>query len=135
MKHASAFRSIITCFFFFFNRSKGLNTQSYRGFSDKMRQSRYGGSAANVCQGITLLVRHHQICVSRYICFEHIMLINVFDWFRMPVQYVIEEWDFRDLTLKMRPPVFIPRPETEVCSHNIAAQDSSNHYNASNTVF
>ncbi|XP_026162220.1 MTRF1L release factor glutamine methyltransferase isoform X2 [Mastacembelus armatus] len=33
---------------------------------------------------------------------------------RMPVQYVIEEWDFRDLTLKMRPPVFIPRPETEL---------------------
>ncbi|XP_068615886.1 MTRF1L release factor glutamine methyltransferase-like [Brachionichthys hirsutus] len=32
---------------------------------------------------------------------------------RMPVQYVIEEWDFRDLTLKMRPPVFIPRPATE----------------------
>ncbi|XP_017263518.3 MTRF1L release factor glutamine methyltransferase [Kryptolebias marmoratus] len=32
---------------------------------------------------------------------------------RMPVQYVIEEWDFRDLTLKLRPPVFIPRPETE----------------------
>lgn len=31
----------------------------------------------------------------------------------MPVQYVIEEWDFRDITLKMRPPVFIPRPETE----------------------
>nr|XP_055068581.1 MTRF1L release factor glutamine methyltransferase [Misgurnus anguillicaudatus] len=31
----------------------------------------------------------------------------------MPVQYVIEEWDFRDLTLKMTPPVFIPRPETE----------------------
>ncbi|XP_047203300.1 MTRF1L release factor glutamine methyltransferase [Girardinichthys multiradiatus] len=32
---------------------------------------------------------------------------------RMPLQYIIEEWDFRDLTLKMRPPVFIPRPETE----------------------
>ncbi|CAB1314669.1 unnamed protein product, partial [Coregonus sp. 'balchen'] len=32
---------------------------------------------------------------------------------RMPVQYVIEEWDIRDLTLKMRPPVFIPRPETD----------------------
>ncbi|XP_078066079.1 MTRF1L release factor glutamine methyltransferase isoform X2 [Mustelus asterias] len=31
----------------------------------------------------------------------------------VPVQYVIEEWDFRDLTLKMKPPVFIPRPETE----------------------
>ncbi|XP_025042792.1 MTRF1L release factor glutamine methyltransferase isoform X4 [Pelodiscus sinensis] len=32
---------------------------------------------------------------------------------RMPVQYVLGEWDFRELTLKMRPPVFIPRPETE----------------------
>ena len=32
----------------------------------------------------------------------------------MPVQYVIGEWDFRDLTLDLRPPVFIPRPETEV---------------------
>ncbi|XP_038668190.1 MTRF1L release factor glutamine methyltransferase isoform X1 [Scyliorhinus canicula] len=31
----------------------------------------------------------------------------------VPVQYVIEEWDFRELTLKMKPPVFIPRPETE----------------------
>lgn len=31
----------------------------------------------------------------------------------MPVQYIIEEWSFRDLTLKMKPPVFIPRPETE----------------------
>ena len=34
---------------------------------------------------------------------------------RVPVQYIIGEWDFRHLTLKMRPPVFIPRPETEVC--------------------
>lgn len=33
---------------------------------------------------------------------------------RMPVQYVLGEWDFQDLTLKMKPPVFIPRPETEV---------------------
>ncbi|XP_006824365.2 MTRF1L release factor glutamine methyltransferase-like [Saccoglossus kowalevskii] len=31
----------------------------------------------------------------------------------MPLQYVLGEWDFRDLTLKLRPPVFIPRPETE----------------------
>lgn len=31
----------------------------------------------------------------------------------MPLQYVIREWDFRNLTLEMRPPVFIPRPETE----------------------
>ncbi|XP_041779967.1 MTRF1L release factor glutamine methyltransferase [Anopheles merus] len=32
---------------------------------------------------------------------------------RMPIQYIVREWDFRDLTLKMVPPVFIPRPETE----------------------
>lgn len=32
---------------------------------------------------------------------------------RMPIQYIIGEWDFRDLTLEMKPPVFIPRPETE----------------------
>ncbi|XP_038626901.1 MTRF1L release factor glutamine methyltransferase isoform X2 [Tachyglossus aculeatus] len=32
---------------------------------------------------------------------------------RMPVQYIFGEWDFQDLTLKMVPPVFIPRPETE----------------------
>ncbi|XP_019634245.1 PREDICTED: hemK methyltransferase family member 1-like [Branchiostoma belcheri] len=32
---------------------------------------------------------------------------------RMPIQYILGEWDFRDLNLIMRPPVFIPRPETE----------------------
>ncbi|XP_064400759.1 MTRF1L release factor glutamine methyltransferase-like isoform X3 [Halichondria panicea] len=32
---------------------------------------------------------------------------------RVPVQYIIGEWDFRTLTLAMRPPVFIPEPETE----------------------
>lgn len=32
----------------------------------------------------------------------------------MPVQYIIGEWEFRDITLKMVPPVFIPRPETEI---------------------
>lgn len=31
----------------------------------------------------------------------------------MPIQYIIGEWDFCDLVLKMVPPVFIPRPETE----------------------
>ncbi|KAK3589466.1 hypothetical protein CHS0354_030588 [Potamilus streckersoni] len=37
---------------------------------------------------------------------------------RVPVQYILGEWDFHSLTLKMRPPVFIPRPETEeLASH------------------
>jgi release factor glutamine methyltransferase len=31
----------------------------------------------------------------------------------MPIQYVLGEWPFRQVTLKMSPPVFIPRPETE----------------------
>jgi release factor glutamine methyltransferase len=32
---------------------------------------------------------------------------------RMPVQYIIGFWEFRDIKLRMVPPVFIPRPETE----------------------
>ena len=30
-----------------------------------------------------------------------------------PVQYIIGEWDFHSITLKVRAPVLIPRPETE----------------------
>lgn len=30
------------------------------------------------------------------------------------MQYILGEWDFHGLSLKMAPPVFIPRPETEV---------------------
>ena len=32
---------------------------------------------------------------------------------RMPVQYIVKTWDFREIRLAMKPPVFIPRPETE----------------------
>lgn len=32
---------------------------------------------------------------------------------RTPLQYIIGEWDFRNVTLKMKAPVLIPRPETE----------------------
>ena len=32
---------------------------------------------------------------------------------RMPLQYIVGSWDFRNIQLKLRPPVFIPRPETE----------------------
>ena len=33
-----------------------------------------------------------------------------------PVQYIIGEWDFHELTLMIRPPILVPRPETEVRS-------------------
>ena len=32
---------------------------------------------------------------------------------RMPVQYILGYWDFRQIRIKTRPPVFIPRCETE----------------------
>ncbi|KAF2360536.1 Modification methylase HemK [Trinorchestia longiramus] len=32
---------------------------------------------------------------------------------RMPVQYIVGDWDFHNITLDLWPPVFIPRPETE----------------------
>lgn len=49
---------------------------------------------------------------------------------RMPVQYIIREWDFRDLTLKMVPPVFIPRPETEELVELILQQiDTQKEFN------
>lgn len=31
----------------------------------------------------------------------------------MPLQYVLGEWDFHEFTVKLSPPVLIPRPETE----------------------
>jgi len=33
---------------------------------------------------------------------------------RMPVQYIVGDWDFHNINIKLIPPVFIPRPETEV---------------------
>lgn len=49
---------------------------------------------------------------------------------RMPVQYIIREWDFRDMTLKMAPPVFIPRPETEELVELILQQiDTQKEFN------
>lgn len=32
---------------------------------------------------------------------------------RVPVQYILGSWDFREISLQVHPPVFIPRPETE----------------------
>eukprot|EP00177_Eucheuma_denticulatum_P008680 GFKZ01015781.1.p1 GENE.GFKZ01015781.1~~GFKZ01015781.1.p1 ORF type:complete len:337 (-),score=39.37 GFKZ01015781.1:2233-3243(-) len=34
-------------------------------------------------------------------------------YLRTPVQYLVGHWDFHHITLKLKPPVLIPRPETE----------------------
>lgn len=49
-------------------------------------------------------------------CLHHVKSRNFMKMksYRMPVQYIIGEWDFRDITLKLVPPIFIPRPETEI---------------------
>ncbi|GJQ75173.1 hypothetical protein Trydic_g9776 [Trypoxylus dichotomus] len=44
----------------------------------------------------------------------------------MPIQYIIREWDFRDHTLEMKPPVFIPRPETEKLVDLVLMEISTN---------
>jgi release factor glutamine methyltransferase len=41
---------------------------------------------------------------------------------RMPVQFILQEWEFRDVTLKMKVPTFIPRPETEELVELISQQ-------------
>ena len=48
----------------------------------------------------------------------------------MPVQYIIGEWDFRDITLKLVPPVFIPRPETEILVDFVLKRISSANLNS-----
>jgi len=45
----------------------------------------------------------------------------------VPVQYIVGNWDFRDITLLCRPPVFIPRPETEQLVDIIKDHLSSGH--------
>ncbi|XP_072180522.1 MTRF1L release factor glutamine methyltransferase-like [Diadema setosum] len=44
---------------------------------------------------------------------------------RMPLQYILGEWEFRDISLKMRQPVFIPRPETEMLIDLVASHYDS----------
>ncbi|NWR76340.1 HEMK1 methyltransferase, partial [Centropus unirufus] len=54
---------------------------------------------------------------------------------RMPVQYVLGEWDFQHLTLKMRPPVFIPRPETEDLVSLVVEEESQKREKNSSLCF
>lgn len=78
--------------------------------SAEKRQSRCGSSAPDDFQGKFPL----EVNPCTQVHLMDVLTNTPTMMCRMPVQYIIEEWDFRDLTLKMRPPVFIPRPETEV---------------------
>lgn len=40
---------------------------------------------------------------------------------RTPVQYLVGDWDFHNVTLQVRPPVLIPRPETEELVEHVLA--------------
>ncbi|NXN22635.1 HEMK1 methyltransferase, partial [Nycticryphes semicollaris] len=66
---------------------------------------------------------------------EQIKQLSIKRLERMPVQYVLGEWDFQDLTLKMRPPVFIPRPETEDLVSLVVEEESRKHEKNSGLCF
>lgn len=42
---------------------------------------------------------------------------------RLPVQYLVGEWDFHHVSLLLRKPVLIPRPETEELVEHVLASD------------
>lgn len=46
---------------------------------------------------------------------------------RMPVQFLAGEWDFHHISLKLRPPVLIPRPETEELVQLVLDHDEDNN--------
>ncbi|KAG8523937.1 MTRF1L release factor glutamine methyltransferase [Galemys pyrenaicus] len=54
----------------------------------------------------------------KFITLQHVQELSHRRLQRMPVQYILGEWDFQGLSLKMVPPVFIPRPETEALTHH-----------------
>lgn len=50
---------------------------------------------------------------------------------RVPVQYLVGEWDFHHITLRVKSPVLIPRPETEELVQLVLEDERiGNHLNA-----
>ena len=57
--------------------------------------------------------------VCMYVCMFVYINYPSFSYllYRIPIQYILGEWDFRTTRLKLKPPVLIPRPETEVIDY------------------
>ena len=55
---------------------------------------------------------------------------------RVPVQYILGDWDFHELTLRLEPPILIPRPETEELVQHVlgALRDSAEAAAGSETL-
>ncbi|KAL4471973.1 hypothetical protein ABPG72_018475 [Tetrahymena utriculariae] len=76
-------------------------------------------SAINILQK-SLNIPYSQVDTNQTMfssCFSHYYLNQIQRMYfkrraMMPIQYVIGEWEFRDVKLKMKPPVLIPRNET-----------------------
>ncbi|XP_010613742.1 MTRF1L release factor glutamine methyltransferase isoform X1 [Fukomys damarensis] len=65
---------------------------------------------AKTFQSLQPVLRTQPLTPQQLLCIQELCSYRLQ---RMPVQYILGEWDFQGLSLKMAPPVFIPRPETE----------------------
>lgn len=64
-------------------------------------------------EGGRAVVRHDQTLPSKRKLKAFTDLCRRREEQRVPVQYLVGDWDFHNVNLRLRPPVLIPRPETE----------------------
>lgn len=83
------------------NQTRWVGHKQISTFIHKISQFQVSGLSkrSDICMTPEQVEKFEKLCHARIA--------------RMPIQYIIGEWDFRDLKLIMQPPVFIPRPETE----------------------
>lgn len=92
---------------------KGCELLHIEGIEDSEDSSRYlishvmrvGYRYSDFLRSRDKPVRVEEIEHFQSLCARRIM--------RVPIQYLVGNWDFYGLTLECRPPVLIPRPETE----------------------